>query len=172
MKNNKYDWKLIGAGSIIVGLICYVFDIIHKVDLWQFLWICPVVAIFTGIALLKNNKFIISASIVWILLGPLIALIFSPSMNWELWHFHHIFSVFVLFFILFNLKKVWNPKGFAFGLTSFYSYAMITSYLSKGKINIICAFLGANLIILYLGIFFLILSLILIAWDKFLIFKK
>jgi len=159
-KKIEYNWHLIGLPAIIVGFLCYFFDAINHVDFWNFFWICPLVSIIAGFAVLFNSRFYMSSAIVWVLCGPFLAVIFSELKdNFQLWHFHHFFSIVVLIAILFHIKKVWCSEGFVFGLTSYYAYMMITSYLSNGEINFICRYFGKNNIILYLGILFVIFSI-------------
>ena len=80
----------------------------------------------------------------------------------------------VLVFILYHIKECWNHRGFLFGMASFYAYMGITSYASSGKINLACDWFGCGKIILYLGIFFTILSFALLVWETYFkfLFKK
>jgi len=165
-KKISENWHFIGLLQITAGIISYIYGSIKEIDSWDFFWICPLVAIITGILLLFKNRFGISAAIVWIICAPLLAFLSDPLRAFQLWHIHHFISVIVLFMILFNIKKIWNPKGFAFGLTSYYSYIMITSYISSGRINLFYEWFGYGKIILYMGIFFAVSSVIIIFWDK------
>jgi hypothetical protein len=161
----KYDWHLVGWIPIVFGIISYFFGLSNHVPLCSFLWVCPLAAILSGIAVLLRNNFFISASIMWIIGGPLVVLLASPKQVLQLWHVHHLVSVIMLVIILYNFKKIWNPKGFAFGLTIFYAYIGITSYFSNGMINFACEWWGVNKIILGLAVFFAVLSVALLVWD-------
>jgi len=166
LKKISENWHFIGLLQIATGIISYVYGFIKEIDSLDFFWICPLVAIITGILLLFKNRFGISSAIVWIICAPLLAFLSDPVKSFEIWHIHHFISIIVLILILFNLKKIWNPKGFAFGLTSYYAYLMISSYLTLGKINLFYEWFGFGKIILFMGIFFAISSVIIIFWDK------
>jgi len=166
LKNLAKNWHFIGLLQITAGIISYIYGFIKEIDLWHFFWVCPMVAVITGILLLLKNRFGISAGIVWIICAPLLAFLANPIKAFELWHIHHFISVVVLILILFHLQKIWNPKGFAFGLTSYYSYIMITSYMSSAKINFFYGWYGHGEKILYLGIFFAASSILIFFWDK------
>jgi len=165
-KNISENWHFIGLLQITAGIMGYFFGFFNDVDIWEYLWICPLVAIITGILLLFKNRFGISSAIVWIICAPLLSFFYDIKRVFDLWHIHHLISIIVLILILFNLKKIWNPKGFAFGLTSYYAYLMISSYLTSGKINLFYEWFGYGKIILFMGIFFAISSVIIIFWDK------
>jgi hypothetical protein len=166
LKNISENWHFIGLLQIVAGIVSYIYGFIKEIDSWNFFWICPLVAIITGTLLLFKNHFGISAAIVWIICAPLLAFLANPIKAFEIWHIHHFISVIVLLLILFNLKKIWNPKGFVFGLTSYYAYIMITSYMSQGKVNFFYGWYGHGEKILYLGIFFAVSSIVIIFWDK------
>lgn len=166
MKNLAKNWNFIGLLQIAVGITGYIFGFLNNVQLWDYLWVCPVVAIITGFFVLFKNRFGMSAGIVWIICAPLLAVFYDIKKALQFWHIHHILSVIVLLIILYYLKETWNLKGFLFGLTSFYAYMGITSYLSSGEINMACDWFGCGKIILYLGIFFAVLSVIIFLWDR------
>ena len=164
-KSITYDWHLIGLFSILFGIICYLYKIASGFQFWEFFWVCPMTAIISGIFILLRNRFGMSASIVWISIGPLLAVIFEPSLCFQLWYSHHLVSLIALIFILCHLKEIWDAKGFLFGLTSFYTYVLITSGLSRGKINILTWQFVSYKVSFYLGIFFLILSIAIVLWH-------
>ena len=161
------NWYLIGIFPIFFGILCYISDVVRRVNFWDYLWICPVIAIASGLILLSRNRFLISATIAWLALGPLLAFLFYPIENSRLWQFYHPASVIVLFAILLNIKKIFEPKGFVFGLTSFYTYILITSYLSGGKINMLGEWRELNGFTLYFGIFFAAMSAVVLLWQCF-----
>ena len=161
-KNISENWYLIGLLQITAGIMGYFFGFLNDVEIWEYLWICPLVAIITGFFVFFKNRFGMSAGIVWIICAPLLSFFNDIERAFELWHIHHLISIIVLILILFNIKKIWNPKGFAFGLTSYYAYMMITSYISSGEINLFYEWYGYGDKFLYLGIFFAVSSIIII----------
>lgn len=164
-KKITYNWHLVGILPIVFGTIYYIYNIINHVAPWNFLWVCPATAVLAGFFVLLKNRFGMSASIIWVCSGPLLVILFELKKSLQFWQFYHIFSVIVVLFILYHLKETWNSKGFVFGQTTFYAYTGLTSYFSKGEINFVCQWWGVNKIILYLGLFFLILSVALLIWD-------
>jgi hypothetical protein len=164
-KSTIFDWHLIGFFTIVFSVICYLYKFFRSFSFWEFLWVCPVVAIIAGIFILLRNRFGISASIVWISIGPLLAVLFNPTLCYQLWYSHHLLSLIALVLILWHIKEVWDAKGFLFGLTSFYTYILITSGLSRGKINVLTWQFVSYKMSFLLGIFFLILSLGILLWH-------
>lgn len=165
-KKISYNWRLIGLLPIVFGTVYYVFNIINHVGLWYFFWVCPAVAIATGFFVLLKNRFGMSAAIVWISSGPLLPVLFETRKSLQPWQLYHFFSVIALFTILYHLKETWNAKGFLFGVASFYSYILLTSYLSKGEINLLGQWWAPDKTMLYLGIFFAILSVGIFLWNN------
>lgn len=165
-KKSFYDWHLIGLLPIVFGILCYFLNVINHMGWWNYFWVCPVTAIITGFAVLLRNRFIMSSSVVWVSSGPLPAVIFYTQRSFELWQLYHIFSVITMLAILYHFREIWNLKGLIFGLTIFYSYIFTTSYLSGGRINMIGQLFKLGDKALYLGIFFAILSVAIILWDK------
>lgn len=166
-KKINYNWHLFGLIPFLFGMLDYVFDIVYHVGPWEFLWACPVAAILSGLIIISKSRFGISASIVWLAIGPLSYVLFYPDFSFRLWHIHHVVSVLTLFVILYNLKKIFNLKGFLFGLTSFCSYMIITSYLSAGKINMLANWWEIDGRTLFLGVFFAIISVAIFMWHYF-----
>jgi len=165
-KNLSKNWHFIGLLQIVAGITGYIFGFLNNVQLWDYLWVCPVVAIITGFFVFFKNRFGMSSAIVWIICAPLLAVLNDVTKTFQVWHIHHLLSVIILLIILYNFKKTWNPKGFLFGLTSYYSYIMITSYISSGKINLFYEWFGYGKKILYTGIFFAFSSIVIFFWDK------
>lgn len=166
-KKINYDWYLVGLLPLAFGILSYIIAIIDHSSFWQFFWVCPVTAIATGLIVLSRNRFAISAIIVWISNGPLLVILFETNKIFAVKQFHHIFSVLILFIILYHWKKTWNAEGFLFGSYSFYAYVTITSNLSGGAINLLGQIWGLNKLTLYLGIFFVVLSVAIFLWHNF-----
>lgn len=168
-KNKKivFDWHLVGLLPIVFGIVYYIYNILNHIEFWNFLWVCPAVAILAGFFVFSKNCFGMSAAIIWISSGPLLTVLFETKKSLQFWQLYHIFSVVILFIILYHAKEIWNVRGFLFGSASFYSYILITSYFSKGKINLVGDLWVIDERMLYSGIFFAILSVLFFLWDKF-----
>jgi hypothetical protein len=166
-KKTIFNWRSIGFLPIIFGIVYYIFNIINHAEPWFFLWVCPATAIIAGFFILFQNRFGMSAAIVWISSGPLLAVLFETKKTLQPWQIYHLFSVIALLAILYHLKETWNTKGFLFGSASFYSYILFTSYLSKGKINILGEWWTPDKTMLWLGIFFAVLSAAIFLWNIF-----
>jgi hypothetical protein len=164
-KKIVHSWHLAGFLPLAFGLVCYAFYISEHSNFWRFLWLCPLIAVVGGIAVLLRSHFGMSAAIVWISMGPLLAVLFELDKCFKFWQLHHIFSVVILFLILYKLKDIWDKKGFLFGVTSFYSYIIITSKLSNGEVNLLIQVVKINNFIFGLGILFFILSALIILWH-------
>lgn len=164
-KKKIYNWRFIGLLPIVFGIVYYIFNIINRVEPWFFLWVCPASAIMAGFFILFNNRFGMSAAIVWISNGPLLAVLFETKKSLQFWQLYHFFSVIALLAILFHLKETWDARGFLFGSASFYSYILFTSYLSKGKINLLGEWWVPDKTMLYLGIFFAGVAATIFLWS-------
>lgn len=164
-KKISENWHFIGLLQIVAGITGYIFGFLNNVQLWDYLWVCPVVAIITGFFVFFKNRFGMSSAIVWIVCAPLLAFLNDVLETLEFWHIHHLVSIFVLLLILYHIKDCWNPKGFLFGMTSFYAYMGITSYISGGKINMACQWFNNCEAILYISIFFAVLSFAVLLWE-------
>jgi len=159
-KINKH-WNLFGWVLLFAVLLRYLTTFnTAKDNIWDALWVCPITAISAGIALLFKDKFFISATTVWIIVGPLSTVLVSPEICFSLIGFHHFVSVFALILVFFHWKEIWNPKGLIFGITSFYAYMIITSNLSGGEVNLL------NDAPFWLGIFLSIISFLIFCWSK------
>jgi hypothetical protein len=165
LKKTDTNWYHIGFVSFIFGLVCYFFDISLHVSPWALLWVCPVTAILGGFIVISRNRFLISASVAWFAMAPLAVFLFRPDFIFQLWHFHHVASVIVLLVILYHIKEVFEPKGLMFGFTSFSAYVMITAFISRGKINIIDPWWVPHAHILWIGVIFAVLSIIIYYWH-------
>lgn len=134
--------------------------------MWDALWVCHITSILAGIIIFSRDKFFISGVLVWIILGPLLAVLFNISGVLSLTGFHHITTILALPVILFYYKETWSQEGFVFGVISFYAYMSITANLSNGAINLL------NDIPLWAGLFLAIVSLLIIFQNKFLKYKN
>jgi len=150
--NLKNNWHLVGLLPLAFGLLSYGITISGFDDPWKLqwtswgllLWTCPLTAVATGVILLSlpRNRFAISAMAAWILTGPLLPALFNAREMLQFQHFHHFVSAITLLIILFNWKQIWNTKGFLFGISSFYTFAIITFNLSGGVVNFLEPFEG------------------------------
>ncbi len=130
--------------------------------MWDFFWVCHITSVLAGIIILSRDKFLISGVLVWIILGPLLAILFNINGVLSLTGFHHITTALALPVILFYYKETWSSEGFAFGVISFYAYMSITANLSDGAINLL------NNMPLWVGLFLAMVSLLMIFQNKFL----
>lgn len=160
-----FDWHIVGFLPIIFGIVYYIFNFINSVELWFFLWVCPATAIMAGFFILFKSRFGMSAAIVWISSGPLLAVLFETKKSLQLWQLYHFFLVIALIAILYHLKETWDAKGFLFGSASFYSYILLTSYLSKGRINFVGEWWPVNETMLYLGMIFAATAAAIFLWK-------
>lgn len=160
-----YNWRLVGILPIASGIIYYIFNIINHAEPWYFLWVCPATSVMAGFFILFQSRFFMSSSIVWIISGPLLAVLFETKKSLQFWQLYHFFSVIALLAVLYHFKKTWDAKGFLFGSASFYSYILLTSYLSNGKINILGEWLAVGKTMLFFGIIFAAVAAGIFLWK-------
>lgn len=167
-------WYLIGLLPLVFGILSYLITIAHFVEplkvqwlSWGLLlWACPFTAVVGGTVLLlfPRNRFAISAVIAWISNGPLLPAL--SENNLSLQQFHHLVSAGVLLVILCHIREIWNIKGALFGLVSYYSFAIITVYLSGGAVNLLRPWRESGLPPLWTGVIFGILAFAIFLWHK------
>jgi len=155
-------WYLFGWILLFSGLLRYVitYDIIRN-NVWDALWVCPVISILAGIAFLMQDRFFISGTAVWIMVAPLAVVLSDINKCLTLIGVHHIVSVIALIIILFHFKEAWDSMGMVFGIISFYAYMAITSNLSGERVNLL------NNVPLWVGVSLILISIFIFLKNKF-----
>lgn len=155
-------WRLVGMAPLLLVLICYWYDLVHRVAVWDYFWVCPVTAIFIGCAVLSGRRFFISAAMPWALAGPVAVVISQPLYVLMPWHLHHVASAVALVMALVYWRQTWSKLGFLFGICMLYAYGLLTAYGSNGLINLPTDWWPPSIFTLALGVVFLIVALLIL----------